>query len=186
MLKLMIEEWRWISRDEHVPRFSGIDRETESECARFDCMFTNVDYALIENEDADTTRARPPPLSVPFLFFQSFHRPPDENQNKRALPPPKAAKHSLKYILKYILFREPGNRNLTFIPRGNNTTPFEKTFVQHDSSSPKFFSSPWKRIYPNNVRILYEYQRIIIIVPTRFPQFLHSKLRNNSFSIIVF
>lgn len=72
----MIEEWRWISRDEHVPRFSGIDRETESECARFDCMFTNVDYALIENEDADTTRARPPPLSVPFLFFQSFHRPP--------------------------------------------------------------------------------------------------------------
>lgn len=126
MLKLMIEEWRWISRDEHVPRFSGIDRETESECARFDCMFTNVDYALIENEDADTTRARPPPLSVPFLFFQSFHRPPDENQNKRALPPPKAAKHSLKYILKYILFREPGNRNLTFIPRGNNTTPFEK------------------------------------------------------------
>lgn len=109
----------------------------------------------------------------------------DENQNKRALPPPKAAKHSLKYILKYILFREPGNRNLTFIPRGNNTTPFEKTFVQHDSSSPKFFSSPWKRIYPNNVRILYEYQRIIIIVPTRFPQFFHSKLRNNSSSTII-
>lgn len=31
-------------------------------------MFTNVDYVLIENEDADTTRARPPPLSSPFLF----------------------------------------------------------------------------------------------------------------------
>lgn len=56
-------DFAWWTRSRifgHWPRESG--------CARFDCMFTNVDYVLIENEDADTTRARPPPLSVPFLF----------------------------------------------------------------------------------------------------------------------
>ena len=100
---------------------SGHWPRSDSRCVRFDCMFTNVDYVLLKTK----TRIRPVHAHhlCRALFFNPFIDPcwMEQNQNKRALPSPKALKDSLKYRF-FLPFRKPGNRNLAFIPRRNNTS----------------------------------------------------------------
>lgn len=124
----------------HVPGFSDIDRENQDALVLIACLRMLITFLLKTKTRIRSVHAHHLCQCPFFSILSSTLAEWDENQNKRALPPPKAAKHSLKYILK-VLFRKPGNRNLTFIPRGNNTTPFQ-TFVQHDST-PKILLFPW-------------------------------------------
>lgn len=122
-----------------------------------------------------------PTTFVSALSFQSFHRPLLNGTKTRTKGHclRQRQRNILWSIFLKVLFRKPGNRNLTFIPRGNNTTPFQNV------RTTRFFSQiPLEKNLPcsNNVRILRikELHRRL----DSFPQFPHSKLRSKRTTIL--